>query len=80
MSLQTAYDAAQAERYKAPVAAPAEGAASKPEEKGDEKKDAAPNVEEEAKTAATQLAGWTYEIPEYKYEAIFKPLDSLLKR
>ena len=80
VSLQTAYDAAQAERYKAPVAAPAEGAASKPEEKADEKKDAAPNVEEEAKTAATQLAGWTYEIPEYKYEAIFKPLDSLLKR
>ena len=39
----------------------------------------APNVEEEAKVAATRLAGWVYEIPEYKYEAIFKPLDSLLK-
>lgn len=37
------------------------------------------NIEDAARTNAA-LAGWVYEIPEYKYEAIFKPLDSLLKK
>ena len=35
---------------------------------------------EDAARINTALAGWVYEIPEYKYEAIFKPLDSLLKK
>jgi hypothetical protein len=75
VSVKTAYDAAQAEKYKMPIAPPAEGAAE-PEER----QEPAPNVEQEAKSTAAQLAGWTYEIPEYKYEAIFKPLATLLKK
>lgn len=38
------------------------------------------NVEEEATKASTQLSGWVYEIPGYKYDAIFKPVDELIKK
>ena len=76
IALRAAYDAAQADQHKAPPAAPAEGSAAKTEEP----KAATRNVEEEAKSDAARLAEWTYEIPEYKYEAIFKPLDSMLKQ
>ena len=38
----------------------------------------APNVEEEAKSLNEKLSGWVFEIPEYKYNTIFKPLDDLL--
>lgn len=55
-----------------PTAKPAadDKAAAKPAEK----------VEDTAKTLNATLQGWVYEIPEYKYEAIFKPLDGLLKK
>ncbi len=36
--------------------------------------------DKEADAINAALAGWVYEIPEYKYQAIFKPLDSLLKK
>jgi hypothetical protein len=39
---------------------------------------AAPNVAEEAKSLNEKLSGWVFEIPEYKYNTIFKPLDDLL--
>jgi hypothetical protein len=39
---------------------------------------AAPNVAEEAKSLNDKLSGWVFEIPEYKYNTIFKPLDDLL--
>jgi hypothetical protein len=34
---------------------------------------------DEAQKLTTQLQGWEYEIPSYKYDAIFTSLDSLLK-
>lgn len=43
-------------------------------------KPAAPNVEEEVTKANAQLNGWVYEIPAYKYDAIFKPIDELIKK
>ncbi|WP_129642806.1 DUF4340 domain-containing protein [Peristeroidobacter agariperforans] len=43
-------------------------------------KPAARNVEEEAAKANAQVNGWVYEIPAYKYDAIFKPLDELIKK
>jgi hypothetical protein len=39
---------------------------------------ATPNVAEEAKSLNEKLSGWVFEIPEYKYNAIFKPLDDLV--
>jgi hypothetical protein len=79
--LSTSYDETLAQRFKAPAAEPAKtpttDANSKPETPP-----AAPerNVAEEAKTLNATLTGWAYEIPDYKYEAIFKPIDELLKK
>jgi hypothetical protein len=39
---------------------------------------AAPNVAEKAKSLNEKLSDWVFEIPEYKYNTIFKPLDDLL--
>jgi hypothetical protein len=37
-------------------------------------------TEAEAKTLAARLNGWEYEIPSYKYDGLFRPLDDLLKK
>jgi hypothetical protein len=52
----------------APAAAPA-AAERKPDE-----------VAAEAKKLAAQFAGWDYEVPAYKYESLFRPLDELIKK
>lgn len=90
VALKTSYDAAQADRFKVATAEPEkkEGEGSPPADKaGADKspatepaKPATANVEEEASKANAQLTGWVYEIPAYKYEAIFKPVDELLKK
>ena len=78
IALTTAYDEALAQRFKAPAAEPAKAPAA-------DGKPAAPvaaerNVAEEVKAQNAQIAGWAYEIPDYKYEAIFKPIDEVLKK
>lgn len=92
IALKTSFDPAHAERFRiatAPVeaqkqdSANGEGAQEAKQEATNDpgndapKAQAAPNVEEEAKSASTKLEGWVYEIPQYKYEAIFKPVDQL---
>jgi Domain of unknown function (DUF4340) len=79
VALRPAFDAAQAERFKV-ATAPVEEKKSEEKKPEEPPKPAAPNVEEDAKTAATKLNGWVYEIPDYKYEALFKPLDQLLAK
>jgi hypothetical protein len=79
VALHPSFDAAQAERFKV-ATAPAE---AKKDEKTGEKKEApvpppAPNVAEDAKKAADKVTGWVYEIPDYKYEALFKPVDQMV--
>jgi len=86
VALRPSFDAAQAERFKI-ATAPEE---KKPEEKKPEQtkgesatppeppQPAAPNVEEDAKKVTAKVAGWVYEIPDYKYEALFKPADQLV--
>lgn len=66
-------DAAATDSEGAPPAAdePAEEKTAKPETR---------NVEEEATKANAQLSGWVYEVPGYKYDAIFKPVDELIKK
>lgn len=53
-------------------------AADKPAE--ETAKPATRNVEEEASKANAQLTGWVYEIPAWKYDSIFKPIDELIKK
>ena len=40
----------------------------------------AKEAETEAKTLETRLKGWEFEIPSYKYDGMFRPLDDLLKK
>jgi hypothetical protein len=84
VAIKTSFDPALAERFKVATApaAGSEGGEKKADAKAAEKPAPAPaaNVEDEAKTANSKLSAWVYEIPEYKYEGIFKPLDELLKK
>jgi hypothetical protein len=79
IAVKTTFDPAQAERFKvATTPATEKSDAAEPDPaKPEPPKPATPNVEEEAKNAATKLGGWVYEIPEYKYETLFKPVDEL---
>jgi hypothetical protein len=40
----------------------------------------AKETEAEAKTLAARLNGWEFEIPSYKYDGLFRPLEDLLKK
>lgn len=44
-----------------------------------ESEPAKPSVSEEAQALNDKVGGWVYEIPGYKYDAIFKPLEGMLK-
>jgi hypothetical protein len=62
---------------------PANGEGAPPADKPAEAEAAKPagrNVEEESTKANAQLKGWVFEIPAYKYDAIFKPVDELIKK
>ena len=79
IALRPSFDAAQAEQFKV-ATAPAD---DKKDAKEDDKAAApapppAPNVAEDAKQLAAKVTGWVYEIPDYKYESLFKPVDQLV--
>ena len=87
IALRPSFDAAQAERFKIPTAPPEESKGEKPAEKAaaatpaatdKPPQAAAPNVAEDAKKVASKVEGWVYEIPDYKYEGIFKPVEQLV--
>jgi hypothetical protein len=70
VTFSASYDAALAEQFKMKTAT-------------DEKKadaPAAPNVEEEAKKITAKAANWAYELPAYKFDIVFPPLEPLLKK
>jgi len=92
VTLTTSYDAALAEQFKAKPAegdkaqddkakdasTEGEGAPAKSEETPAES--TTPNAADEAQKTAAKVANWAYEIPGYKYDAIFRPLDEMLKK
>lgn len=94
LTLKTSFDAAQAERFKVATAEPEKKDGAEADEKKAEAGNSEgappaadqpaepvkPNVEEEAGKTNAQLTGWVYEIPAYKYDAIFKPMDELIKK
>jgi hypothetical protein len=89
------YDAALAERFKVPSedkeatkpSGDSEGApaskeeADKPADESGTSAGAPPkqDVAAEAQKLHDTLNGWIYEVPEYKYDAIFKPLSEMLQ-
>lgn len=89
IAVNTAYDAALAQRFHVETKAPetkAPGTDASAQQKAGTAPSAESNkepdgkIEDAAKATNARLAGWVFEIPEYKYEAIFKPMESLLKK
>jgi hypothetical protein len=87
--LQPRYDEKQQQRFA--VAAPPPAAAAqdaKPEPAAPAPPSPAPaaperkpdEVRAEADNWAARFAGWDYEIPGYKYESLFRPLDELIQK
>ncbi|HMN43443.1 MAG TPA: DUF4340 domain-containing protein [Povalibacter sp.] len=70
VAAKTSYDDALAKQFHVETQAPADGEGNAPK---------ASSEEESGKTNA-RLQGWVYEIADYKYELIFKPADSLVKK
>lgn len=74
VALKPSFDAAQAERFKVATAPAAEKKDEKKDEKQAEKKD----VADDASKVAGKVTGWVYEIPDYKYESLFKPVEQMI--
>lgn len=79
VAVKAAYDAALAERFHVATKAPDPAAGTK-EEAAPATAAPTESVEASAKSTNDRLQGWVFEIPDYKYEAIFKPVDSLIKK
>jgi Domain of unknown function (DUF4340) len=75
ITLSPTFDATLAEQFRAKTAAD-----DKPKPDSPLPPSAATGVEDETKKAAAKVANWAYEIPEYKFDAIFRPLDEMLKK
>src|SRR5262249_55471484 len=88
VSIATSFDEAQAKKFELPPPAPEPADKAKPTDAKDANKrkqttkDPSPKqkVRDEATASNQRLTGWVYEIPSYKYDVIFKPLDQLLKK
>lgn len=92
LALKTAFDEAQARQFHIEVKAPEKPANSAAAKKKDAPTAGAkatapapaapptPDIAAEAASANAKLGGWVYEIPEYKYEVIFRPMEGLLKK
>ena len=82
VAIKTSYDEAQQQRFHVEPPAPQKQDDAPAGEGVPPTPPPAPAVDakEEAATTGSKLAGWVYEIPDYKYEAIFKPMDELLKK
>jgi len=80
ITVATAFDPKLAEQFKLKTAADEKPKAdAKSVDKAKADAPAVP-VEEEAKNLNAKTAKWAYEIPEYKFDSLFRPLDELLKK
>jgi hypothetical protein len=89
LSIATSYDEAQAKKFELPATLPAP---DKPADAGKSEQTkpataepakpvtAVDKVRDEATAANQRLSGWVFEIPSYKYDVIFKPVDQLVKK
>jgi hypothetical protein len=74
ITLTPTFDAKLAEQFRVKTATDDKAEADAPAPP------AAANIEDESKQIAAKVADWAYEIPEYKFDAIFRPLDEVLKK
>ena len=75
VTLEPAFDAALAQRFHVDTKAPTEKAT-----KAKAAEDPNAKAEQEAKSLDAKLRPWAFEIAQYKYDAMFKPLEQLLKK
>ena len=68
------YDEALAKSY--PPPAPADTKATPPVTPASPQ----PDAHKDSDTLATRAAAWVYEVPKYKYDLLFKPLDEITKK
>lgn len=85
IAVKTAYDAALAQRFHVETKAPEQAAGAPAQQTADAapeepNKASSEKIEDAAKAANARLGGWVYEIPEYKYQAIFKAAETMLKK
>jgi hypothetical protein len=85
LTLTASYDAELADKFKVQTSAPAdaenkEGGTESENTSASESDAATPDVAAEAQKVAGRTANWVYEIPRYKYDAIFRPLDEMLRK
>jgi hypothetical protein len=69
IAVKTAFDAELAKRFAVATAPAADKKPATPAP--------TPDVSTEAQMLSTKVGNWVYEIPQYKFDAIFKPLDEL---
>ncbi len=76
--LNTRFDEAQHQLFATPAASEAKNeAAAAPPAATERKLD---EIRAEAEKLAARFSGWAYEIPAYKYDSLFRPLDELTKK
>jgi hypothetical protein len=68
--LTSRFDQALAKQFPPAPPAPSGAPAAKPQ----------PDVSKDAQALAEKSAAWEYEVPKYKYDALFKPLDEIAKK
>lgn len=81
LAVQPAFDEALEKQFHLEPAKPAETTGEAPEGAPPSAPSPTSTVDAkaEAQKAGARLSGWVYEIPDYKYEVIFKPVEELLK-
>jgi hypothetical protein len=83
VSVKATFDQALADQFKLPTPEKKEGAGpatQKDQPAANTSATQTTNVSDEANTINARVSGWIYEIPQYKYDTIFKPMDQLLKK
>jgi hypothetical protein len=74
ITLAATFDQALAEQFKVATSE------STPQTRDEAVNTSKPDVATEAQTSTAKLSNWAYEIPDYKYSALFRPVDDLLKK
>lgn len=80
VTLSASYDAGLAEQFKLKTTEDDKAKTAEPGKAEGAQATAVGDAAGEAEKISTKVSKWAYEIPGYKYDAIFRPLDELLKK
>jgi hypothetical protein len=80
LAITTSYDEAQAKKFELKPTTPEPAPAADKQPKTEQSITPEQKVRDESNAANQRLSAWVFEIPTYKYDVIFKPVDQLLKK